>query len=87
MRLLIAILHQDCAAMIEGRTTQPPKFNVTDFSEDSTQTRLSCAFCGQQLTLTCHTADNPAHPLSPQAPGERDGSHGAERPHELHPPG
>lgn len=87
MNLLFVILHKDCPAVLEGRSADPPKFGITDFSEDRTQTRLLCAFCGLELTLTCHTADNPSHALSPTTGSEKDGTHGPERPHELHPPG
>lgn len=81
------ILHQDCPAILEGRCLTPPKFAVIDFSEDGLQTRLQCASCGAELTLTCHTADNPSHALHPPEADEKDGPHGAERSDELHPPG
>lgn len=87
MNITYVVLHQDCPAFTEGRTSTPPKFTITDFSENGLETRLSCASCGAELTLTCHTADNPSHALSPTTLGERDGPHGAERSHELHRPG
>jgi hypothetical protein len=77
MNLAFVVMHTDCPDSMPG--AQPPKFEITDFSEDSTQTRLQCTLCGLELTLTCHTADNPATPLSTE--GLPDGS---ERPHQLH---
>lgn len=85
MKLAFTILHQDCpglpAATESVRRPQPPKFEITDFSDDGRQTRLQCTLCALELTLTCHTADNPATALSSK--GLPDGS---ERPHQLHRP-
>lgn len=72
-------MHKSCPSVPLGQ--QPPKFAPVDFSEDGTQTRLRCVACGLELTLTCHTPDNPATPLSKGLPD------GAERPNQLHPPG
>jgi hypothetical protein len=41
MMYTYVILHQDCPAILEGRCTTPPKFGITDFSEDGLQTRSS----------------------------------------------
>lgn len=72
-------MHKNCPQADPSQ--EPPKFAIVDFSETCDQTRLQCAGCGLELTLTCHTPDNPATPLSKGLPD------GAERPHELHPPG
>ena len=76
MKLNFVILHQDCAAIAEGQTEFAPKFAITDFSEDGSKIRLTCSFCAQLLTLTCHTPDNPPEEL-----------HAPERTHQLHPAG
>lgn len=74
MKIAFVMMHVDCPLRPEGQ--QPPKCEITDFSESSEQTRLQCTLCAAELTLTCHTADNPATPLSKGLP---DGS--VERPH------